>query len=188
MRVVQDHQMPRPLLLLPPGEVDRLRATTLTYDDVGATRSSDPVGWDRLEHRVTLGTGRACFEAAARLLLTWQVQRRSGIRVAASSPQVHAEAVAVLRLGIGPVGINAPVRVVYVLDEPDRQGFAYGTLAGHPETGEELFLVERATDDTVTASIRAFSRPASRLARLVPPATRSVQHWMAKRYLAALRP
>lgn len=176
------------MLLLAPAEVDRLRATALTYDDVGATRSTNPVGWDRLERSTTLGTGRACFEAAARLLLTWQVQRRAGIRVAASSPRVHAEAVAVLRLGIGPVGINAPVRVVYVVDEADRQGFAYGTLAGHPETGEELFLVERATDDTVAGSIRAFSRPASRLARLLPPATRAVQHRMARRYLTALRP
>ena len=40
---------------------------------------------------------------------------------------------------LGPV--TAPCRVVYVVDEPDRRGFAYGTLTGHPESGEELFTV-----------------------------------------------
>jgi uncharacterized protein (UPF0548 family) len=37
---------------------------------------------------------------------------------------------------LGP--IRVPCRVVYVLDEPERRGFAYGTLPGHPESGEEL--------------------------------------------------
>jgi uncharacterized protein (UPF0548 family) len=31
--------------------------------------------------------------------------------------------------------------VVYVVDEHDRRGFAYGTLRGRPESGEELFAV-----------------------------------------------
>jgi uncharacterized protein (UPF0548 family) len=34
------------------------------------------------------------------------------------------------------IGFKAPVRVVYVVDEPTRRGFAYGTLPGHPESGE----------------------------------------------------
>ena len=48
---------------------------------------------------------------------------------------------------LGPV--QAPCRVVYVVDEPDRRGFAYGTLPGHAESGEELFLVryDPATED-----------------------------------------
>ena len=37
---------------------------------------------------------------------------------------------------LGPV--RAPCRVVYVVDEPDRRGFAYGTLPGHPEIDGEL--------------------------------------------------
>ena len=60
---------------------------------------------------------------------------------------------------LGPV--RAPCRVVYVVDEPDRRGFAYGTLPGHAESGEELFLVryDPATDE-VYAEVTAFSRHA----------------------------
>ena len=36
--------------------------------------------------------------------------------------------------------LQAPCRVVYVIDEPDIRGFAYGTLPGHPESGEERFV------------------------------------------------
>ena len=48
---------------------------------------------------------------------------------------------------LGPV--RAPCRVVYVVDEPDRRGFAYGTLPGHAESGEERFVVryDPATDE-----------------------------------------
>ena len=44
---------------------------------------------------------------------------------------------------------KVPARVVYVIDEPLRKGFAYGTLPGHPETGEEAFIVEYRDDDSV---------------------------------------
>lgn len=53
-----------------------------------------------------------------------------------------------LGIGAGILTPNAPCQVVYVLDEPDRQGFAYGTLPGQPESGEEAFVIERADDDT----------------------------------------
>jgi uncharacterized protein (UPF0548 family) len=51
-----------------------------------------------------------------------------------------------------------PCRIVYCSDEPNRFGFAYGTLLGHPERGEEAFHVVRGPDDSVTAHIVAFSR------------------------------
>ncbi|HEV8560641.1 MAG TPA: DUF1990 family protein [Actinophytocola sp.] len=46
----------------------------------------------------------------------------------------------------------APGRVVHVVEEEHRRGFAYGTLPGHPECGEEAFLLERHADGTVTCS------------------------------------
>ena len=49
----------------------------------------------------------------------------------------------------------------YVTNQPDRQGFAYGTLPGHPECGEEAFIVEQHDDGAVTFAITAFSRPAT---------------------------
>jgi uncharacterized protein (UPF0548 family) len=75
---------------------------------------------------------------------------------------------------------------VYAVDEPDRRGFGYGTLPGHPECGEEAFIIERHADDTVSFTIVAFSRPASRLAKAAGPAGRAIQRQTTTRYLRAL--
>ena len=62
-----------------------------------------------------------------------------------------------------------------VVNEPRRAGFAYGTLPGHPESGEESFVVEHLADDRVVLCIRAFSRPASWLFRIGYPAVLLMQ-------------
>ena len=82
-----------------------------------------------------VGVGVDCFREASTTLLQWDMHRRAGVSVRASSESVMENAVAVLRLGWGLLGVNAPVRVVYVIDEARRKGFAYGTLPGHPERG-----------------------------------------------------
>ena len=66
-------------------------------------------------------------------------------------------------------------RVVSVVDEPNRFGFAYGTLPGHAECGEELFLVEKTEDGAVRYIIKAFSRPRIWMARLGYPIARAQQ-------------
>ena len=91
-----------------------------------------------------------------------------------------------LRLGWRALGVSAPVRVVYVVDEGRRRGFAYGTLPGHPESGEEAFVVEHLEDDTVRFAITAFSRPATLLAKLGGPVSRLVQSRVTNRYLRAV--
>jgi uncharacterized protein (UPF0548 family) len=82
--------------------------------------------------------------------------------------------------------IGAPCRVVYLINEPGKRGFAYGTLPGHPERGEEAFLIEQHHDGTVSFIITAFSRPATPLARAVGPAGRVIQRHLTARYLRAL--
>ena len=69
-------------------------------------------------------------------------------------------------------------RIVYVIDEPSpvrRFGFAYGTLPGHVECGEERFCVEHLADDSVWYDIRAFSRPRFWMTRLGYPLARRLQ-------------
>jgi uncharacterized protein (UPF0548 family) len=135
--------------------------------------------------------GAADFERLADLLLTWQVQRRSGIRVldAGGDAPAVAEGLRVLLdvriTGIGGLQakLGAPVRVVSVLRGPDTVGFVYGTLPDHPERGEEAFLLHRRGDDTVL-ELRALSRPAMPYALLAPLARR-FQRRTAERYLAA---
>jgi uncharacterized protein (UPF0548 family) len=67
-------------------------------------------------------------------------------------------------------------------------GFAYGTLPGHAESGEERFLVEwdRAGGD-VWYDLLAFSRPRHVLARLGYPLARRLQNRFAKESAAAMR-
>ena len=117
------------------------------------------------------------------------MQRGTGIFASASTPTAAPGTALTVRLGIGPLAINAPCRVVYVLDEPNRRGFAYGTLPGHPEIGEELFAVEYdPTDDSVHGLIAAFSRPGTWYTRLGGPVTRLLQSYFAGKYIDAIRP
>jgi uncharacterized protein (UPF0548 family) len=85
-----------------------------------------------------------------------------------------------------PIWVKAPARVVYVVDEARRRGFAYGTLPGHPEDGEESFVVEQSDDGSVWIEIRAFSRPSTWYWWLVSPVLRLTQWFYTRRYLRAL--
>jgi uncharacterized protein (UPF0548 family) len=167
-------------------ELEALLHDDLTYPEVGRTRGEIPGGYHYLQRTVVLGNGRDRFERATRALLGWEMQSRAGVSVRASSQTVEKGAVAVLRLGWSALGIDAPVRVVYVVDEERRSGFAYGTLPGHPERGEEAFVVELLGDGSVRFTISAFSRPASLLARLGGPVSRIVQSRVTNRYLRAI--
>lgn len=169
---------------------------TLTYDDVGATRRDDlaadpPRGFRVLEREARLGDGDSVWRRARHGVLNWQVQERSGfvLRGPQGAPTKPIRVDDVVTLGIRFAGTRYrfPAKVVYVVDEPDRAGFAYGTLRGHAESGEEAFLVERRADDSVWIVIRAFSRPAGLRWRLVDPVLRQVQAHYTRRYLRALR-
>ncbi|MGW4632776.1 DUF1990 family protein [Nocardia sp. NPDC004415] len=159
----------------------------LTYPDVGATRTTLPAGYHRFRHRRPIGHGRTLFERAAAHILDFGMQKGVGIFRGAETSTAEQGTDLTVFLGIGPIGIVAPCRVVYVLDEPDRRGFAYGTLPGHPEIGEELFAVEYdPTDDTVYGLVTAFSRPGAWYVRLGGPVVRLIQRWFAGRYLRTL--
>ena len=160
--------------------------TSLTYDHVGRTSGGLPNGYKHLNRQLIIGLATARFADAAQALLGWQMHLRSGLRVSTSSVTAKHDAVVMLGIGAGPFTLNAPWRVVYVIEEPDRQEFAYGTLPGHPESGEEAFVFERADDDTVSFRITAFSTPASDLAKLAGSLGRLAQCRMTFRYLRSL--
>lgn len=93
---------------------------------------------------------------------------------------------ALLVVPLWPIGIRMPSRVIYVIDEPKRKGFAYGTLPGHPESGEEAFIVEQTGDGSVWLTIRAFSRPSGWQWWAVYPVLRLAQSIFTRRYFRAL--
>ena len=157
-----------------------------TYPEIGATRGVLPTGYHRFEHTRVIGRGVGAFHRAADALMAWGVQRGAGLHVETTFERAAEGALVEVRLGVGGLSVRAPCVVVYVVDEDRRQGFAYGTLPGHPERGEELFLVEHREDDAVSLTIRAFSRPALWWSRLGGPASRLIQRRVTARYLRAL--
>lgn len=100
------------------------------------------------------------------------------------TPMLRPGDTAIMHVPLFPAKV--PARVVYVVDEPLRKGFAYGTLPGHPERGEEAFIVEYRDDDSVWLTIRAFSRPSSWLFWVGYPIVRLMQEIYTSRYERAL--
>lgn len=160
-----------------------LAGLALTYPEVGATADEMPAGYHHIRKSSVIGRGRERFEQAAADGMRWGMLRGAGLRVEASAPTAAVGAEVLVHLG----PVLAPCRVVYVVDEPDRRGFAYGTLPGHAESGEELFLVRfDPSTENVYAEVAAFSKHATWWSRLASPVTSTIQRLVTDRYLRAL--
>lgn len=151
-------------------------ALDFSYPGVGLIRSGTaPAGFDLDVNSVELGQGEAVWAAAQEAIRQWQMFPGDWAYVRPVNIPIRVgEMVAVVARILGIWWLNS-CRVVCVLESDRQFGFAYGTLPGHAECGEELFLVERADDGTVRYSLRAFSRPRHWLARLAYPMTRAYQ-------------
>lgn len=104
------------------------------------------------------------------------------------TPYIAAGMTAVLKLDGPGSNVEAPVRVVYTVDEPNRKGFAYGTLPGHPECGEESFIVTHEADDGVYLTIRWFTKPEHWLRKAAKPLAGGAQRKRIEKYLRSLHP
>ena len=164
-----------------------LRPFTFDFLPGSVLEDATPGGYRRLLRRSVIGT-TAAFDAAAAAVLDWQVQRRSGVRVLAVSgseaPRVSEGLEGAVVVPVLGRAVTAPVRVTRVVREDEVVGFAYGTLPGHPESGEEAFLVRRAGPETVF-ELRALSRPAFPYS-LAAPVGAALQRRFTDRYLSAL--
>lgn len=154
----------------------------LTYPEVGATADERlPAGYHHV--RASRSLGVVDLDAVSTVLLTWQMHRRAGVRHVAGPSRAEAGVDVTFRF----LGQTIPCRVVSVIDGTDARGFTYGTLPGHPECGEERFVLTRdPASGVVTATITAFSKPGGLRTRLLGPVGRLVQTAMTRRYLAAL--
>ena len=143
-----------------------------------------PAGYRR-DHRSTVITGMD-FERAVSALRSWVVHHRAGLQVSATHTPLQEGTEVHLVLGRRPFQFTAPCRVLQVIDAPDRAGFTYGTLPGHPESGIEQFTLTRTATGLVRFHLDVVSRPATWYARLGAPVTRLVQELVTRRYLRAL--
>lgn len=160
----------------------------LTYDSVGATRDNHaPPGYAHDHNRQLLGYGADAFARAKAAVRAWTMfpAPLAYIEPLPIPIEVGAQAGVVIR-ALGLWWLNA-ARIVYVIDEPRRFGFAYGTLPGHVERGEERFLVEWLADDSVWYDLRAFSQPRALLVRAGKPIARRLQRRFGVLSKAAMR-
>ncbi len=161
-------------------------AASPTYADrvAGDDRAPSRYAHDRVEGVV--GHGARDFAAARTGLLAWAAHAAPGLRVFASSAPLAEGVTCLVAFGTPLLALAAPCRVTGVLDEPRRSGFTYATLPGHPEEGEESFVVELDVLDDVRFTVEARSRPGSALVAAGAPLGRWVQHRVALGYLRSL--
>jgi len=160
-----------------------LAGRPFTYAEVGATAGHLPAGYHHVRLSAPIGTGRSRFEQAAAAVMRYGMLRGAGLRVAATTEVAEVGTEVLGKLG----PFAAPCRVVYVVDEPNRRGFAYGSLPGHAVSGEEMFGVRYdPADESVHAEVVAFSRPATWWSRVGAPVASLIQRVVTRRYLSAV--
>ncbi len=163
------------------------RNLPFTYSEVGATNSTPPPGYTVDHNRIQLGHGEATYRLAVEALRNWRHFDLGWVTVAPRGVVVEVgRTVAVKARAFGTWSLNA-CRVVYVIEEHRRFGFAYGTLPDHVERGEERFLIEWLEDDSVWYDILAFSRPQHPLVKLSAPVARMLQKRFARDSLSKMR-
>ncbi|MBX7105648.1 MAG: DUF1990 domain-containing protein [Gemmataceae bacterium] len=161
-----------------------------SYSAVGATATTPPAGYVVDRTRIRLGAGESVFHAAKAALQRWEQFRLGWVEAwSPDTPIKSGEVVAVMGWAVGLWWLNS-CRIIYVVDESGpicRFGFAYGTLPGHVESGEERFLIEWDRDnDDVWNDIFAFSRPNHILTRLGYPLVRRNQKRFGRDSAAAM--
>ena len=147
-----------------------------SYSEIGQTHDGKTVaGYNNDFNYIELGRGETAWEAAKNAVHQWKMFPGGWAFVAPkNTPIQEGEVVAMAAKVLGTWWLNS-CRIVYVLDNERQFGFAYGTLPGHAERGEELFLVEKDDNGTVWYRLRAFSWPRHWLARLGYPVARMYQ-------------
>jgi len=163
-----------------------------TYSEVGATRARAPRGYPLNHHRDPIGTGPGDYGRAVDAIRGWAMYRLPWTTLCwPDRPAEPGSVVAVLVHHFGFWSLN-PCRVIYTLDDDDgevtRFGFAFGTLPGHAEQGEERFTVERRhADDSVWFEIYTFARAHHPLVRLGGPLLPRIQYRFGREAVAAMR-
>jgi len=159
----------------------------VTYKEVGQSFSDVcPSGYQPGHYVMELGKSEGTFERAVAALEAWGSHQTRWTKVFPEFPSIVVGESVIVMIGFNTLSIAAPCRIVRVVDDEDRFGFAYGTLPGHPEQGEESFLITRSSDGSVTFVIKSFSRPQGKALRLASPISQLIQSRVTKQYLNAM--
>lgn len=184
-----------PFFARPPSEqrvkglLETLREAPFTYREVGWTREGParaPNDFVLDDYGTELGRGAEVFTRAKRALADFAHYPPSFTRVVRLDELGVGALFATVATHLGFASVH-PCRVIYVIDEPQRFGFGFGTLPGHSECGEERFTVSTDLHGRVSYDVRAFSRPRGVLTRLGAPVARRLQLRFQRETLAEMR-
>ncbi len=171
--------------------LDDQRPLPFSYPEVGASRHGAPPGYPINHHRGRLGEGTEVFARAVTAVRSWKMYDLSWTKLCwPDAPIAEGTVVGVVGYHFGIWSMNA-CRIAYVIEEEDsllrRYGFAFGTLPGHVEQGEERFTVEwHAADDSVWYEIFTYARPGPVLVRVGYPVVRLIQRRFAAHSLRSM--
>jgi uncharacterized protein (UPF0548 family) len=164
------------------------KVDSFSYREVGATaRATPPAGYNIDRNGAVLGSGKGDFARAKKAVQEWKMFDVPGLDLLYPDTPIEVDRnVALLAHHLGFYSLNS-CRIVYVIDDPDTFGFAYGTLSEHVEVGEERFFVEFDQESgKVWYDISAFSRPGNLLVKLGYPYSRFKQKQFARGSKAAM--
>jgi uncharacterized protein (UPF0548 family) len=165
--------------------IDSSRNAPFNYAEVGRSLEPTPAGYAANHGRVRLGYGEAAFNKAVEALRSWKMFDLDWARMCWPDAKIEVgTTVAALARHFGFWSLH-PARIVFLIDDDDararRIGFAYGTLRGHGERGEETFIIEWVySDDSVWYDLRSFSRPGQLLTAIGYPLARMLQRRFAR--------
>lgn len=147
-----------------------------SYLEVCKTADSAKVpGFDNDLNFIDLGSEEPAWQAAKEAIRQWKMFPGNWAWIWPERTPLQPGEVVVMAARVWGLWWMNSCRIVYVIDEAERFGFAYGTLPGHVELGEELFMVEKNSAGEVRYSIKAFSKPRFWMARLAYPVARAYQ-------------
>jgi uncharacterized protein (UPF0548 family) len=160
------------------------RDLPFSYGEVGASQNTIPSGYPINRQRVQLGNGDNTFARAKNAIQNWAMYELKWTRLYPSHTPVAAREVVCVVVNHGFCWSLNPCRIIYTLEEKgeiERFGFAFGTLPGHSEEGEERFtVVWHHADDSVWYELFSFARPHHILAKIGFPFVRLTQQRFGK--------
>lgn len=168
------------------------RELPFSYKEVGASQNAVPEGYPINHYRARLGAGEAAFARAKDALQNWTMYELEWTKIYPPGTPVEPSGVVCVIVNHGFCWSLNSCRIVYVVEETagavEHFGFAFGTLPGHSEEGEERFTIERRLDDdSVWYELLAFARPHHILAKMGSPFVRLTQRRFARDSFLAVR-
>ncbi len=157
------------------------------YDQQYGTRNQEVKGYDNDLNSIFLGKGEKVWNNAKVALEHWQQFPPGWTKIYKNATALEAGNTVLVLFKLFGIWWSNSARIVYTLNEEHTYGFAYGTLTGHVESGEECFWIDKDAEDHVYYHIKAFSKPDFWAAKLAYPLARVYQRKFVRESMARMK-